>query len=157
MRAAPAVEVALSPGRAERLALAGLYGLAGGVTVAWVLLRFEAAQSLPVWVAASAVAVLAAAAGLLLARRVLPPTAGHLGWDGQGWHWRQASGTSLPLASVQVTLDLGSWLLLRLHPRSGRAAWRAARASAAGGGWHALRVALAAHAGRPIALDAHAG
>jgi hypothetical protein len=56
-----------------------------------------------------------------------------------------------------VALDLGAWVLLRLHLAGGGVGWRVASATSAQASWHGLRVALAAHAGAaPAAAGAGA-
>ena len=154
MRAAPAVQAALDAGGRERMLIIALHALAGGNLAAWALAHGGRGLSLisVVWVLLAA--LLLAAVGGWLGRRVLPPQAGQLRWDGQVW---QCDGSSpLPLARVVVAIDAGVWVLLRLFPADGGVAvWRVASARGAGNAWHGLRVALASHAG--AAQDGAAG
>jgi hypothetical protein len=75
-----------------------------------------------------------------------------LRWDGQGWWLGERS------VHPRVALDVGGWMLLRLHPAGAAgaagaagvapgwpvaaAAWLPLSASRAGSAWPALRVAL---------------
>lgn len=147
MRAAPPVEAALDAGRRERMLTVLLHMLAGSVLAAWLALQAGLA-ALPAWVG-----VLVLAAGVLgmlghrLARRTWPASPGRLRWDGRQWHVA-GHGADRPLRRVVVALDLGSRLLLQLHPADGdRPLWRVASPQSAQGAWHGLRLALAAHAG----------
>ena len=124
-----------------------LHGLAGGLLATWAALHAE----LPLWQAPSALGVLVAAAamaalGRWLAGRALPSIPGSLRWDGQAWS-SVVGAQSLPLQRLVVALDLGIWVLLKLHPAGGRPVWRVASAGSAQAQWHGLRVAMAAHAG----------
>ena len=153
MRAAPPVDAALDTGRRERMLTVLLHALAGAVLGAWLALHAEV-RAVVAWATAlGASTTLLAALGWWLARRTWSSTPGHLRWDGAQWCCA-GSGHSLPLARVVVALDLGTWVLLRLHPADGTAPlWRAASACGAGGAWHGLRLALAAHAGAPPQAD----
>jgi hypothetical protein len=147
MRHPPPVSVRCGGGRGWRWAVAALRAVAAAAAGAWLaglLDRFDLA-----W----AVAVLAAGAVLGLSRpwRLPPPVV--LVWDGGTW---RADGLA---GELQVALDLGPWMLLRLRatPAAGGSArrgrwpgrWLPVSAAEAGAGWHALRVA--AHAGVPTA------
>ena len=158
MRAAPALDANLDNAHLERAVIVTLHALAGLVWAAWGVLH--ASHSAPwwgQWPVFVAVALAFACLGWLLARRALPVPPGSLCWTGQHWCLRLRGEQAL--RRVQVTLDLGTWLLLRLQPVAGAAPrWRIARARSAGAAWHALRVALHAHAGSTqVADDAKAG
>ena len=87
---------------------------------------------LPVWPAAFAAALAAALAWRCLPRRLLA-----LEWDGQRWTVEGAEGP------VEVTMDLGRWLLLRQRlPGRRRPRWLAVSAREAGPAMHGLRAAL---------------
>ena len=145
MRAAPPVDAVLADGRCERMLIALLHACVGVLLATWVALHAE-------WPTGAAALVAVAAGGLLaglgawLARRALPPSAGHLRWDGKRWHTTHAQ-VGQPLVRLVVALDLGTWVLLHLQPAQGRAFWRIASIVSAQAAWHGLRVALAAHAG----------
>jgi hypothetical protein len=150
MRGAPAVEVALGPGGAERMLIALLHGFAGAALGRWAF--GHAAQQvgglgdLALWLVLAGAGLGMAALGVLLARQALPPIPAWLGWDGAAWRLR--AGGSLPLDRLVVSLDLGHWVLLRAFPADGSPArWHVASSRFAGAGWHAFRVALQAHAG----------
>jgi hypothetical protein len=91
-------------------------------------------------------AAVLAGLGWWLARRALPSGSGRLRWDGQAWSSISALGLK-PVQRLVVALDLGNWVLLRLHLVGGGAVWRVASAASAQSAWHGLRVALAAYAG----------
>ena len=138
-RQAPPVEVQGQGGAFWRVLGVGLPALAAGSLGAWGLLMVGL-DDLWAWVGASKLAALAAA-GLSLRR----PRRHRLGWDGRQW---QVNGHA---AQVQLMLDLGPWLLLRVQ--AGAAAgprWLPLAASEAGPAWAPLRTALYARdAGRP--------
>ncbi|MDO9284298.1 MAG: hypothetical protein Q7U26_05325 [Aquabacterium sp.] len=153
MRAAPAVDAALDAGVPERMLILLLHGLAGVTLALWAAAHAALGFSLPVLAGAAIAGASMAALGAWLARRALPADAGRLRWDGQGWSWQGPA--DLPLARLEVSLDLGVWALLRLHPADGtRPSWRVASRRGAGAAWHGLRVALAAHAGAPVPTPA---
>ena len=153
MRAAPALEATLDSARPERVLIVILHVTAGLVWVTWGVLHSAMQVG---WVGLlamhAAVGLISGGLGLLLARRALPVAAGRLGWTGQHWVLRQQ--VDQVLHRVQVTLDLGTWLLLRLQPTANsQPIWRIARQRTAGPTWHALRVALHAHTGVTKAED----
>jgi hypothetical protein len=156
MRAAPAVEAALATGQVERMLITLLYGATGAALGLWGAGHAEelGGPAPTRWLIAGAAALAAAVPGAWLARRALPGGPARLGWDGTVWQLRADRVT--PLRRLVVALDLGPWMLLRLVPADGQASvWRVAGARSAGADWHALRVALQAHAGtsRPLADD----
>jgi hypothetical protein len=153
MRAAPALDATLDNARPERVLIVMLHVLAGLVWVAWGVLHSAIQIDWVGLLAAHAiVGLLAAGLGLWLARQALPAAAGRLAWTGHQWVLHQQVDQALH--QVQVTVDLGAWLLLRLQPAAnGRPLWRIARQRSAGPAWHALRVALHAHAGVAAAND----
>ena len=129
MHTAAAVSVRCTGGRLWRQWLALLPALATGSLVAWVLGHAGAP------VAAAGPVVVAVA--WLAWRRALPAPA-DLVWDGRAWMVDDQPGR------VEVMLDLGPWLLLRLRPDASpsRARWLPVSAADAGPSWHALRVAV---------------
>jgi hypothetical protein len=151
MRAAPPVDAALDAGRRERVLTVLLHMLAGLVLAAWLALQAGVASVL-LWAGALGLGVVAMGAiGGWLARCTWPRDPGRLRWDGSQW-LSTSPGAARPLPRVVVSLDLGTWMLLQLHPADGTARlWRVASPRAARGAWHGLRVALAAHAGAPQA------
>jgi hypothetical protein len=124
---APPVGIVASNAGAWRWAHIVLPALAAGVFTAWAvgLLLLPAA--------AAAIAV-----GLLAGRR--RPQALELRWDGRAW---LADGEPV---EVEVMIDLGSWLLLRLRAGGRRTRWLAVPRREAGSAWHSLRTALYAPA-----------
>mgnify|MGYP001187685297 CR=1 FL=1 len=127
MRAPPAVAVRCTGGWPWRLLNVALPALAAGVAAAWVLRHVEASV---------APAAMVAAAVLLLAWRLSRPRERLLQWDGQRWTVDGVPGR------LQLMVDLGRFLLLRLHPEQGRGPWLAVTATEAGAAWHALRAAV---------------
>lgn len=134
MRTAPAVSVRCQGGASWRLAQSGLYALAAAVLAAWSL-----AQSgfSPAW------AIVPAAVCGALAWRLCAGGDVTLAWDGQRW-----TADGVP-GALEVMLDLGSWLLLRLRPAVGRQRWIAVSQSGAGAALHGLRAAAYARPPRP--------
>ena len=146
MRAAPPVAVPLGSGQPERMVTILLHALAGAVLTAWTALHAGLRPGGVMAFMALAAGALMAALGWVLATRALPARADTLRWDGQVW--RCDGLGDAPLGRVVVAIDLGVWVLLCLHPAtSGPPGWRVASARTAQGGWHGLRLALAAHAG----------
>jgi hypothetical protein len=144
MRAAPAFELDVAPGRRERAALAMIGGACAAVVAAWIWSHVDAAagpagRGATAWLALSAgAAVLGGWAGWRLAPRD-PHT---LAWR-QG-QWTLCRRAAVPCeGTVQVKLDLGGWMLLRFRPTAdGAASWLAVSDRAAGPAWHPLRATL---------------
>jgi len=157
MRAAPPVEAVLSAGRVERMLITLLHGCAGALLAAWLALHAELRLLSPWLLAVLAAAVLMAGLGHWLALRALPHQPGRLRWDGQVWRCI-AGPADQALQRLVVALDLGIWVLLRLHPADrGAPVWRVASVGSAAAAWHGLRVALAAHAGAPPVAHGEVG
>jgi hypothetical protein len=156
MRAAPAVDAALDAGVPERMLILLLHGLAGVTLALWVAAHAALGFTLPVLVGAAVAGAGLATLGAWLARRALPVDAGRLRWDGQVWSWLGPADQLL--SRLEVMLDLGVWVLLRLHRADGaRPLWRVASERGAGAAWHGLRVALGAHAGAAVPTTADPG
>ena len=124
MRAAPAFELDVTPGRPRRAVVAMIGGACAAAVAAWVWSHVDAAAG-PAgrgawrgsrsaglrrcWAAGSA-------GGLHRARRTRSPGARDSGRCGAGARQRRDAGT------VQVKLDLGGWMLLRFRPAGDGAA-----------------------------------
>lgn len=133
MRAAPAVQLALGPDRAWRVAVALLGAAAGASLAGWAL----AWSGVPPAVLSGAACLLAAAAGAWLTCRLSPAPRGRLAWDGAQWQWCGVEG------ELEVVADLGPWMLLRFLPwRRGQAVWLPVGRAAAAAAWHPLRAAV---------------
>jgi hypothetical protein len=67
-----------------------------------------------------------------------------LRWDGQHWHWRPRELRHEFRARVDVCIDLGSWLLLRLRPDTPGCAgrWLPLQRDGLERHWHDLRCAV---------------
>jgi len=141
VRAAPPVSVRCSGGLPWRALRVALPALAATAVAAWVLGH----AGLP---APWALAVAPVAAAACWAPTSAVPAV--LAWDGQRW---TADGEP---GALDVMVDAGAWLLLRLRPDGRpRPRWIAVTAAEAGPAMHALRAAAyAAAAG--AALDAGA-
>ena len=135
MRTAPAVSVPCSLGGAWRVFQALTAASAAAAFSAWALGHLQAT----LWPAAAA----ALAAGALAWRlaRCAPVV---LAWDGRQW-----TANGIP-GALDVMLDLGPWLLLRLRPVQSRPAlWLPVSAAGAGAALHSLRAA--AYSRTPVA------
>jgi hypothetical protein len=139
MRSAPpAIDVGLHAGQRERWLVAGLHAVSAALLATWACAWWE----LP--------AGCAAVAGLLggwCGRSVLVPLQGVLRWDGGAWWYRAPGGVALPLQRVDLMIDLGTWMLLRVPAEGGHALvrpgrWCAITPGDAGSSWHGLRLAL---------------
>lgn len=139
MRAAPPIDAPLGDGRAERGLIILLYTLALAVAAHWA--AAQAGAPAP-WRPALLSSLPGAIAGAWVARRLLPVAPGRLRWTGT--QWLADDGTAV---QVDLQLDAGAWLLLRLTSPGRRTRWAVARAGQAGGAWHGLRLALQTHAG----------
>jgi D-arabinose 1-dehydrogenase-like Zn-dependent alcohol dehydrogenase len=131
MRPAPPVAVHCSGGTAWRALNVSLPALAVAAFAAWGVLQ---AGGVGLWAAAAALLSAAAVVAVMALSPVKPAAA--LQWDGQRW---VADGEA---ATLQVMIDAGAGLLLRLHRGDGRVRWIAVAASEAGPAWHALRAAV---------------
>jgi hypothetical protein len=156
MRAPPAFEVTVHDAPGWRVVQTVLWALAGFGLGAWLgavldgqfdhglagLLGGESVNGPALATAARAagslaLAALAGAFGWRLAR----PVQVRLRWSGQGWEV-QAPGGWQP-AALQVMLDLGGWMLLRVRrPAAGRPRWIGVSDAATGPSGHLLRAAL---------------
>lgn len=108
----------------------GLPALAVAAVAAWATLLAGGGP-----VSALAASLLAAAAGLVAVRQWRPPVA-LLQWDGQRWTADGAPGR------LQLMMDPGFLLVLRLHLDTGGERWLAVSAAEAGPAWPALRAAV---------------
>ncbi len=99
----------------------------------------------PAWLVVALMAILVA----LLAWRRARPQALLLAWDGQRWTADGCAG------DLDLMIDLGPWMLLRLRPEdtARRAVWIPVSAADAGTARHALRAALYSRAAK-LASDA---
>ncbi|MDE2397699.1 MAG: hypothetical protein KGL43_23570 [Burkholderiales bacterium] len=138
VRRAPPVVVVCSGGSAWHLALALLPASAVASLCAWVLLQ----SGLEAWAGGTA-SIAAGCVAAAIAWRRTRPRAVTLGWSGERW---SADGLT---GQVEVMIDLGGWLLLRLRPESGPARWLPVAASEAGASARLLRAALYAPAPKP--------
>jgi hypothetical protein len=127
------------------VAVVALCGAASATTVAWLWLATLAV--LPrVLVAGTCLVVIGYAAVWLY---TVPARATDLFWDGRRWHVAPIarSGQHAGAGSLEVTIDLGSWMLLRLDlpPDGGvrrTAVWLPVARRSVGADWHALRCAV---------------
>jgi hypothetical protein len=164
MRSAPPIRLGAGIDRPWRRLLAACAVAATVLmgTWAWSFIRSPLTDPAGRWIAALAVLGVAGY-GAWLVRRAQRRSPVDLAWDGRSWTLaarpRDPSGTRVP-CRVQIELDAGRWLLLRLRPlatgaalgtRTLHCALHAACHDAAA--WHALRCALHAPGaqGEPVA------
>ena len=131
MRAAPAVAVLCDGGQLWFALHTGLPALAAAALVGWLSMPAGEGTGF-----ALAVSLLAGSAAGLLAWRHGRPRATQLQWDGQRW-----SADSSP-GRLQLMLDAGTLLVLRLHLDAGGERWLAVSAAEAGPAWTGLRAAI---------------
>lgn len=139
MRGAPPVQMAVGRDARWGAFCLVLSALAGATAAVWAVMALH----MPGPAAVPAALFGICSAGVLMRPVILTGPSGLLAWDGQRWALRGRPG------EVDVMLDLGGWMLLRVHcadggtwvplalPRDGRSAL--------------FRAALHAHAGRAAA------
>ncbi|MBZ8140456.1 hypothetical protein CLD22_11165 [Rubrivivax gelatinosus] len=130
MRHPPPVALTCSGGAPWRVARSALAAAAGASAAAWASAHLGAGS--PSVVFTLAAGLVAGLAGWRLAR----PLAAELRWDGATWSVDGVAG------ALDLMLDLGGWLLLRLRPAQGAPRWLAVSAAEAGLRLHPLRAAL---------------
>lgn len=154
-RTAPAVHVRVEHFDFWVSGIGGLVALAAATLIGWVAGAEQArggagASSATVWFF-TFVSLLALACPLFSLR--LPPCS--LRWDGQAWHLGPPGSVGAEPWPVEldVRLDLGAWMLLRVHsvaPGFPRAfAWLPLQRRGMPLQWHGLRCALFAPGPRP--------
>ena len=134
MHSAPSVSYPVGRSRFHG-ALALLIGLLGGMTLlAWGLqadaIGVRHLASVLLWLVSS---------GLLAHQWRMTPV-GVLAWDGAAWRWQQADQV-WPIQPA-VSLDLQTFMLLKLHTAHGPAWWVWPERQTAPAHWLALRRAL---------------
>ena len=144
MRAAPAFELDVTPGRFERAVVAMIGGACAAVvaTLVWSHIDVAAGPAGRGTLAWIAVGAGAAALGLWLGWTWPPRSRTTLAW--QQAQWTLCRPPAQPsVGTVQAKLDVGSWLLLSFRPASGGATcWLGVSARHRGPAWHALRATL---------------
>jgi hypothetical protein len=137
MRAAPAVQATLGPDRGWLAFARGLTAFALAGLMAW------AARGLgvPGW-AVALTAALAALAGVALGGRLVGAHTGTLRWDGAAWSWQPPGAAQALAGRIEVMVDLGPWMLLRLRSAEAGTVWLPLAQDACGPVWRALRAAL---------------
>jgi hypothetical protein len=149
MRAAPVVQADLSTGAAERWCVTLIHALAGAVVALWACKQCTLhLTGTAAWTLTTGLVMLCA--GWRVGCRWLPDRKGRLSWDGQAWRWIPSlveSALVVPGVTVQVVLDFGNRMLLRMSDGRAVNGWAVVSASSAGNAWHGLRVALQAHGG----------
>jgi hypothetical protein len=144
MRAAPAFELSVTPGRAERAVLAMIGGACAAAVGAWLWSHVDAAagpvgHGLAAWIAIS---LGAGGVGSWLGWMLAPRSPCTLAWHhGQ---WTLCRDGAVPRAgTVHAKLDIGNWMLLCFRPAAGGPkSWLGVSGCAAGPAWHALRATL---------------
>jgi hypothetical protein len=143
VRASPAFHATVSQFGQWRAALVMLTIAAMVILIAWFL-AFVEPHSL--WTTAGFALVLAGLSWNLSSFIRMRPVS--LRWDGQCWHWGPAaSGGHEPwVGHMEVCVDLGCWMLLRLMPESNarrmKKHWLAVQQRGLEAHWHALRCAV---------------
>jgi hypothetical protein len=150
MGALPQVQVTIRDDSVWRAGVLLVTACAIGVLCAWAAESNRAQNGGTTWLALSLVPA-AAYLGASL-RRAFPLA---LKFTGSTWLvWRADSARAAPIqGEVQVSLDLGAWMLLRFIPVAGamgaRSQWLPVHSNSLAPQWHALRCAL--YSARPAA------
>lgn len=148
MRVSPAFQVTVRQQGAWRVAVALCIAASLAAVGAWWWLLEERTPGAAALAASSLLAVAFGASALRLPAR-------RLRWDSQRWWVGPADGAAdeRPLESLEVVLDLSSWMLLRLRPTGARrlaaCLWLPVQRHGLEREWHALRCAV--HASRAAA------
>ncbi|MCM5680856.1 hypothetical protein M8A51_15125 [Schlegelella sp. S2-27] len=141
MRTAPALQVTVNRFDRWRAALACAAIAAPTATAAWW--QTSSVPRLP----GAALCLFCVLLSVVLWRAERRRAPHVLHWDGQLWHWgaAQMPDDRRCTGKVEVALDLGRWMLLRLQPCPGagaRASWLPVQAAGLERSWHALRCAV---------------
>ena len=133
-----------SLGGAWRWVVTLLPTLATAALLAWAAAHLQL-PSASAWLAVALITSLVALVALLAWRRARPHAL-LLAWDGQRWTADGCAG------DLDLMMDLGPWMLLRLRPddRTRRAVWIPVSATDAGTARHALRAAIYSRAAKPV-------
>lgn len=152
MGALPEVQVTIRDHSVWRAAALLLTASVIGVLCAWAAQSWRAQNLVTAWLA---LLLVPAAAGLGASLWRAFPVA--LKFTGSTWIvWRADRAHEAPVQGhVQVSLDLGAWMLLRFIPvaeaTGARPRWLPVHSSSLAPQWHALRCAL--YTSRPSAGD----
>ncbi len=149
MRASPAFQITLEHFGAWRVAILAAMGLATAALAAWWLTDHP---ERPRTVAAALTMICAGALSACATLWRCPLT--RLRWDGQCWHVASCDGgDEVPARRLDVAVDLGVWMLLRLDQDTSaggrRIRWLPAQRRGHVAHWHALRCAV--YSARPAA------
>jgi hypothetical protein len=130
--------------------------VAAAAMTAWML----GADPAPLGVRAAALLCSVVAIGMAL--RTANLVAVRLTWDGSSWSTPPldaAQGESVQ-GEVQVLIDVGVWMLLRIAPATGsgmrRSTWLPVQRAGSAGWWHALRCAVYSPRLAPVASQGSA-
>ena len=144
MRAAPAFELDVTPGRRERAAIALIGGACAAAVAAWIWSHVDAVAG-PAGRGAVSWLTISLGAALLggwIGWRFAPHNPHTLAWRQGQWTLRRRA-TAPCEGTVRVKLDFGGWMLLCFQPAvDGAASWLAVSDSDAGAAWHPLRATL---------------
>jgi hypothetical protein len=147
MRASPPIEISLNRYGWWHAAVAALVGATAAAVSAWVL---TAAGQRSGWQVAMVVAC--ASIAILLAASTARTSPVALRWDGTTWRVTQGAGATARVleGALQVSLDLGPWMLLRFSAASRghvpTVVWLPVQRRGLEASWHALRCAVHARA-----------
>ena len=132
-----------SLGGAWRWVVTLLPALATAALLAWAAAHLQL-PSTSAWLAVASITSLVALVALVAWRRARPHAL-LLAWDGQRWTADGCAG------DLDLMMDLGPWMLLRLRPddTTRRAVWIPVSATDASSARHALRAALYSRAAKP--------
>lgn len=148
MHAPPPFQITVRRFGIWRGACAALVSMSGLVVAGWAM---SAWQAHPAWLVLSLLVWAVASIGLLLQAWCLQPMS--VRWDGQLWHVgaETTSGQEPQAGRLPVTLDLGSWILLRFVPNGPRRClWLPVQRRGHELSWQGFRATV--YCARPVSL-----
>ena len=147
MRASPPIEISLNRYGWWHAAVATLASVTAAAVAAWALTVSNQRNG---WEIALVIACAALAIALGASTAGTSPAV--LRWDGQAWRLSQGAGAGVRVleGTLQVSIDLGPWMLLRFvaasPDRRRIIVWLPVQRPGLEAGWHALRCAVHARA-----------
>src|SRR5947209_136364 len=110
MRASPPIEISLDRDGWWQAAVAVLAGATAAAVIAWAIAVSSQRNAWEIGLVLACASI-----AILLAVTVARTSPAVLRWDGQTWRVSQGTGAALRVreGTLQVSIDLGAWMLLR--------------------------------------------